>query len=184
MTTDHELLRRIERGELEAFEEIVARYRDTVFGVAARVVGPVEADDVTQDTFLRAFNTLHQFRGDAAFKTWLTRIAHNTALNALARKRPIPVEEAELDREPGGERTPADVLESGERRERLMRKIGLLKPPYRSVVLLRDVQGLSYDEIAGILDVPLGTVKIRLRRARALLIDMLRNNTYDWDLPA
>ncbi|WP_354700055.1 ECF RNA polymerase sigma-E factor [Paraconexibacter sp. AEG42_29] len=183
---DEQLIARTRRGELEAYSQLVARHRPEVHRIAARIVGPDDADDVTQDTFLRAFNALDRFRGDASFRTWVLRIAHNTAINTLAKRRAIPVDEVP---EPAGDsapkvRSPADLLESGERQERLLHKIGLLRHDYQVVVVLRDVEELDYNEIADILDCPIGTVKTRLHRARALLIDMLRNNTYDWELPA
>lgn len=157
--------------------------------VAARIVGPNDADDIAQDAFLRAFHRLDQYRGDAPFRSWLLRIVHNTALNALDRRRPDvvgePIESFPLadDGPSKPERAPAATLEARERRDRLASKIRDLRDEHRSVLVLRDLEGLSYRAIADITDTPLGSVKGRLHRAREELIDLLRNNTYDWDLP-
>lgn len=182
---DGDLVRRAQRGELAAFEELVERHREVVFRVAARVVGPDEAEDVSQDAFLRAFHRLDRFRGEGVFRSWLLQIAHNAALTAIGRRRPEPIEEIEgLEPEPGeAERSPASRLESSERRARLEAKIRLLRPEHRSVLVLRDVEGLSYEEIGEVTEMPLGSVKGRLHRAREEMIELLRRNTYDWELP-
>ena len=181
---DAELVRRTERGELSAFEQLVDRHRPVVIRVAARIAGSDEAEDVSQDAFLRAFHRLDQFRGDAPFRSWLLRITHNAALDHLARRRPEPVDPDALDAaEPSTDRPPADRLEVRERIERLELKLRGLAPQHRVVLVLRDAEGLSYDEIAEITDSPLGSVKGRLHRARLEFIDMLRANTYDWELP-
>jgi RNA polymerase sigma-70 factor, ECF subfamily len=182
MDPDAELVRRTLRGELSAYGELVARHRDVVHRVVARIAGPQDADDLTQDAFLRAFHKLASFRGDAPFRAWLLRVAHNTALNALGRRRPEPmaeVPEPEVQ-QPG----PADALEARERRQRLERKLLGLTPSHRTVLVLRDLEGLSYEEIAEITETPLGSVKARLHRARNELAEMLRNNTYDWGIPS
>lgn len=188
MTSDEALVERTRAGDLSAFEALVERHRPVVFRVAARIVGDDEADDVAQDAFLRAFHRLSQFRGDAPFRSWLLRIAHNAALNTLERRRSVPLDEPEEDRppEPGTDRprTPADELELTERRQRLQVKLQLMQPTHRAVLVLRDLEGLSYEEIASVTESPLGSVKGRLHRARKELIDILRANTYDWDLPA
>lgn len=183
---DEELVRRARIGDLRAFEELVARHRDVVFRVAARIVGPDEADDVTQDVFLRAFHRLRQFRGDAPFRAWLLRITHNAALNALERRRDAPgleTEQVEREHEGAPVLTPSDALERSEQRARLGTKLAQLTPAHRAVLVLRDLEGLSYAEIADATGMPLGSVKARLHRGRAELIELLRSNTYDWRLP-
>ena len=182
---DKDLVTRAQRGELAAFEQLVERHRAVVFRVAARVVGIEEAEDVSQDAFLRAFNRLDRFRGEGTFKSWLLQIAHNAALTAVGRRRPVLLDEAE-ELEPAVaamERSPVSVLESSERKRRLERKIRILRPEHRSVLVLRDIEELSYEEIGEITGMPLGSVKGRLHRAREELIDLLRRNTYDWELP-
>jgi RNA polymerase sigma-70 factor, ECF subfamily len=181
---DAELVRRTTRGELSAFEELVDRHRPVVMRVAARIAGSGEAEDVSQDAFLRAFHRLEHFRGDAPFRSWLLRITHNAALDHIARRRAEPVDPEMLDEsEPSTARPPADRLEVRERVERLERKLRGLSPQHRVVLVLRDAEGLSYEDIADITDTPLGSVKGRLHRARREFIDMLRANSYDWELP-
>lgn len=187
MDADGELVDRALAGDLSAFERLVERHRDVVFRVAARIVGREEAEDVSQDAFLRAFHRLSAFRGDAPFRVWLLRITRNAALNHQARRRAEPVESVEplVGSPPGGEkRMPAEHLEGRERRERLEGKVRLLSPSHRVVLVLRDIEGLSYEEIATVTETPLGSVKGRLHRAREELIEILRSNTYDWELPA
>ncbi len=184
---DTALVKRTRNGEITAFEELVNRHRAVVFRVAARIVGPHEADDVSQDALLRAYHRLDSYRGEGSFRAWLLRIVHNTALNQLERRVPEPVggsddiEQAEPPR--AGGREPASRLEDRERTERLELKLGGLRPEHRAVLVLRDLEGMAYEEIALITDSPLGSVKGRLHRARNELIEILRNNTYDWELP-
>jgi RNA polymerase sigma-70 factor, ECF subfamily len=181
---DLELVRRSTRGDLSAFEQLVDRHRPVVVRVAARIVGSEDAEDVSQDAFLRAFHRLDRFRGDAPFRAWLLRITHNAALDHLARRRPDPVDPQEFDAsEHSASRPPAERLELRERIERLERKLHGLSAPHRTVLVLRDAEGMSYEEIADITDSPLGTVKGRLHRARREFVEMLRANSYDWELP-
>jgi RNA polymerase sigma-70 factor, ECF subfamily len=181
---DIELVRSSTRGDLSAFEQLVDRHRPVVVRVAARIVGTEDAEDVSQDAFLRAFHRLDRFRGDAPFRAWLLRITHNAALDHLARRRPEPVDPLQFDAsEPSASRPPAERLELRERIERLERKLHGLSAPHRAVLVLRDAEGMSYEEIADITDSPLGTVKGRLHRARREFVEMLRANTYDWELP-
>lgn len=181
---DEPLVERSRHGDLRAFEELVQRHQPVVLRMAARVVGDDDADDVAQDAFLRAFHRLDRFRGDAPFRSWLLSIASNTAVSA-ARRRDLAQRNAE-DQRPDAvtHRTPADELETQERLRRLDVKLKGLSPEHRTVLVLRDIEGLTYDEIALVTGTPLGSVKARLHRARNDLIHLLRTNTYDWELPA
>jgi len=186
MESDEGLIERALDGDLAAFERLVERHRAIVFRVAARIVGPDDAEDVSQDAFLRAFHRLDQYRGTAAFRTWLLQITQNTALSTLSRTRQGPVEVSHdaseaADHDPV--RQPVTELERRERQGRLELKLRTLRPEYRSLLVLRDLEGLSYNEISDVLEMPLGSVKGRLHRARDELIELLRNNTYDWELP-
>ena len=152
--------------------------------VAAGIVGSEDAEDVSQDAFLRAFHRLERFRGEAPFRSWLLRITHNAALDHLARRRPEPVDPQTFDAsQPSAARAPAERLEMRERIERLERKLHGLSYEHRAVLVLRDAEGFSYEEIADITDSPLGSVKGRLHRARREFVEMLRANSYDWELP-
>jgi RNA polymerase sigma-70 factor (ECF subfamily) len=179
------LVSRAADGDLGAFEVLVERHRDVVHRVALRIVGAADAEDVSQDAFLRAFHRLRGFRHDAPFRSWLLRITHNSALDHLARRGAEPVDPAgvEGERHADGPRPPAERLEIRERIERLEQKLRSLDVTHRTVLVLRDVEGLSYREIAEMTDWPLGSVKGRLHRARREFIALLRANTYDWELP-
>ena len=186
MDSDDTLIQQTRLGKLESFETLVQRHGDVVYRVAARIVGRDDAHDVSQDAFLRAFHRLDRFRGTAPFRSWLLQITQNVALDYLARRRrqptgPLGDDDSAADPDP--HRQPVSTLERAERQERLERKLSLLRPDYRSLLVLRDLEDLSYDEIAQALDMPLGSVKGRLHRARGDLIELLRNNTYDWELP-
>jgi len=184
MDPDERLVDRALAGDLGAFERLVERHRDAVFRVAARIVGPGEAEDVSQDTFVRAFYRLGRWRREGRFRAWLLQIAHNSALNELAKERPEPADDEALpERADHAGRTPVALVEQRERRRRLEHKVGLLGLNHRTVLVLRDMEGLSYEEIATVTDSPVGSVKGRLHRARGELIELLRRNTYDWDLP-
>lgn len=183
---DGQLVQRARAGDHAAFAQLVERHSAVVHRVAARVVGVDDADDVAQDAFLRAYHRLDRFRGDGDFRSWLLQITHNAALTAIARRRPEPVGGPEDVPERGDapvQREPAAALESSERRERIEGKLRGLRDEHRVVLVLRDVEGLDYAEIAEVTQTPLGSVKGRLHRARSELIDMLRANTYDWELP-
>lgn len=181
---DQQLVQRTLDGDLRAFERLVDRHRDVVYRVASRIVGPDQAEDVSQDAFLRAFNRLEKFRGESTFRTWLLQITQNAALNDLERARRRRTENGEPDAvDPDTSRQPVSELERRERQLRLELKLGLLRDEYRALLVLRDLEGLSYAEIAQILEMPLGSVKGRLHRARGELIDLMRNNSYDWELP-
>lgn len=181
---DAALVRRTTRGDLSAFEKLVDRHRPVVVRVAAGIVGSGDAEDVSQDAFLRAFHRLERFRGEAPFRAWLLRITHNAALDHLGRRRAEPVDPQTFDAsQESATRPPAERLELRERIERLERKLRGLSAEHRAVLVLRDAEGLSYEEIAAITDSPLGTVKGRLHRARREFVEMLRANSYDWELP-
>jgi len=182
---DDQLVRATLAGDLRSFEQLVERHRELVLRVAARIVGDDDAEDVAQDAFLRAYHRLERWRGDGPFRTWLLHIAHNAAIDAVNARRvaSAPLDESVHEMPDATERTPAARLESAERRRRLDVKLKGLSPRHRTVLVLRDVEGLSYEEIASVAEMPLGSVKGRLHRARAEFIDALRHNTYDWELP-
>jgi RNA polymerase sigma-70 factor (ECF subfamily) len=169
-------LDRLRRGDEAAFEELVIAHQHRVFGVALRMLGnAAEAEDVAQEVFLRAHGGLRAFRGDAKLSTWLYAITARVCwsrLGSAERRAGRAGEEALLrlsDPGPG----PAGSLERGELEAALQRAIAELPEERRMVVILRDVEGLSYEEIAGALDLELGTVRSRLHRARQDLKDKL-----------
>ena len=142
---DQPLVQATLRGELHAFDTLVERHRDVVFRVTARIVGSdEEAEDVTQDTFLRAFHRLERYRGEAPFRTWLLRIAHNTAVTHLTTRRIAtrPLDRTDEDLVAAvAEGSPAERLERRERLTRLDTKVKALSPGHRTVLVLRDIEG-------------------------------------------
>ena len=181
---EERLVAEAQRGSLDAFNRLVRAYERQVYNVALRVVGDVDtAEDVTQDTFLLAYRSLHQFRG-GIFRAWLLRITTNRSYDELRRRQRRPAGSFdELGFEP---RVEWSTLAAGEdpdaRAERLelsrALELALARLPddQRAVVVLSDVQGYSYDEIAAITGASLGTIKSRLSRGRARLRDALRDN--------
>jgi RNA polymerase sigma-70 factor (ECF subfamily) len=169
-------LDRLRAGETSAFEELVITYQHRVFGVAFRMLGnAAEAQEVAQEAFLRAHRGLAQFRGDAKLSTWLYAIASRLCLNRLAtgERRLARQGEETLLRLSDGARAPDAALEQSELETALHRAIAELPEDRRIVIVLRDLEGLSYEEIAQALELELGTVRSRLHRARADLKDKL-----------
>ncbi len=170
-SVNRELLTRCRRGDPRALEELVRQTHRRVYGLALRLVGdPHEAEDVTQEAYLRMFRGLAGFRGDARFETWMHRIVTNTALNQLRRRGRFGdlVAEETLD-VPQPDRS-AQV--AGDR-DALERCLGALPPGQRAVIVLKDVYGLSCREIGEELGIEEGAVKVRLHRARKRLRELL-----------
>ena len=151
-------------------------HQHRVFGVALRMLGSrAEAEEAAQEVFLRAHRAIADFRGDAKLSTWLYAIASRLCLNRLAsgERRLLREGEETLARIPSGHASPSDELERSERDAALHRAIAELSDERRLVVVLRDLEGLSYEEIAAALDLELGTVRSRLHRARLDLKEKL-----------
>ncbi len=174
--SDLELVRRAQRGERGAFDLLVLRYQHKVVKLVARLLRDrTEAEDVAQEAFVKAYRALGSFRGDSAFYTWLYRIAVNTARNTLASRQRRPLEyeaglsEAEQTAVEARMRhtdTPEATALSEEIHEAVNRAIGELPEDLRTAIVLREVEGLSYEEIAAAMDCPVGTVRSRIFRAR------------------
>jgi len=169
-------LDRLRAGDAPAFEELVMTYQHRVFGVALRMLGNrAEAEDVAQEAFVRAHRALGGFRGDAKLSTWLYAITSRLCLNRLAsgeRRMARQGEHALLRLSDAGPR-PDAALERRELETALGRAIAELPEDRRIVVVLRDIEGLSYEEIAQVLELELGTVRSRLHRARSELKEKL-----------
>ena len=169
-------LERLRSGDLSAFEELVTTHQHRVFGVALRMLdNAAEAEEVAQETFLRAHGSLAEFRGDAKLSTWLYTIVSRLCLNRLAspdRKVARPGDEILL-RVADGAASPQASAERRELEAALHRAIADLPEERRLVVILRDLEGLAYDEIARTLGLELGTVRSRLHRARMDLKDKM-----------
>lgn len=183
--TEIALIRRVQQGDGVAFDRLVELYATRVYNLAYRMIGNAEdAQDAAQEAFLRIYDALPKFRGDAAFSTWIYRIVINVCHDEMARKRRRPPTLTELTPEDGDGGTPGEAATTGEtaedavlrqeRRQALHRAITALPPPFREVLVLYDLQGFSYDEIAEMLRLNMGTVKSRLNRARNLLREKIR----------
>jgi RNA polymerase sigma-70 factor, ECF subfamily len=170
--TDADLVSRAQAGRLDAFEELVRRHRLGAYRVALRMLGDdSDAEDATQDAFVQAWRKLDGFRADAAFSTWMYRIVTNRCLNMLrARRRTEPLP---TDREAPASR-PDRIAEGRWQVEDLQRAIGRLTPEQRAPLVLRELEGLSYEEIAGALELSIPAVKSRLHRARLELLAAMR----------
>ena len=168
--SDDAVIERMRRGEVALFEVIMRRYNQRLYRAARAIVGDdSEAEDVLQDTYVRAYAHLDQFAGRASLATWLTKIAVNEALaRARRRGRFVDMEGTVTDLASPG-RGPEQATADGELRTALERAIEALSDPLRVVFMLRDVEGLSTAETAACLDIPEETVKTRLHRARGVL---------------
>ena len=169
MQEEASLVVRLRQGERRAFEELVIAYQHRVFGVALRMLGNrAEAEEIAQETFLRAHRALPEFRGEARLHTWLYAIASRLCLNRLASadRRLVRGDDEALATAPAGEPSAAAMLERAELDAAVREAIAALPEERRIVVVLRDVEGLSYDEIGEALGLEPGTVRSRLHRAR------------------
>jgi len=175
-STDKELVKRVQKGDKGAFDLLVLKYEHKIVNLVMRYVrDPEQALDITQEAFIKAYRALPRFRGDSAFYTWMYRIAVNTAKNYLAaqRRRPMDVELDMQDPEQYGLHAklkdtddPEGVNLSRELQETLERAIEALPDDLRTAIILRELDGMSYEEIAQTMDCPVGTVRSRIFRAR------------------
>ncbi len=181
---DHELVDRVLAGDGEAFVSLLRKYERRILNFMYRMIGEQEAaEDLTQEVFLKVYEALPGFRKAANFSTWLFRIAHNHCLNALrGRGREIsvsifakdPSNPSPVARVPDPSVSADERMEQRELQAVIQQKLAELTPDHRAVLVLRDIQGLSYDEIASVLDIEGGTVRSRLHRARIELKEKLR----------
>jgi len=175
-STDKELVKRVQKGDKGAFDLLVLKYEHKIVNLVMRYVrDPETALDISQEAFIKAYRALPRFRGDSAFYTWLYRIAVNTAKNHLAaqRRRPSDIELDLQDPDQYGLHaklketdTPEAVTLSQELQETLERAIQALPDDLRTAIILRELDGMSYEEIAQTMDCPVGTVRSRIFRAR------------------
>ena len=172
---DEQLVARAQDGDVAAFELLVRKYQQKAIQLVSRLVGEADAPDVAQEAFIKAYRALPGFRGQSAFYTWLYRIAINSAKNHLVSRarRPagqdIDIVEAELYGHTGQLSdldTPESVLLAQEIKDKVSRVIGRLPPDLRQAIVLRELDGLSYEEISEVMRCPIGTVRSRIFRAR------------------
>jgi RNA polymerase sigma-70 factor (ECF subfamily) len=182
---DQQLVERAQRGDKRAFELLVEKYQRKLARLLSRLIrDPGEVEDVTQEAFIKAYRALPSFRGDSAFYTWLYRIGINTAKNylvAMGRRAPTStdVEAEEAEGQEGGEllrdiNTPDSLLLSKEIGDTVNAAIESLPEELRSAIQLRELDGMSYEEIAKLMDCPIGTVRSRIFRAREAIAERLK----------
>ena len=178
--SDLALVERANAGDTRAFELLVIKYQRRIERLVGRMVRDVDlVQDITQETFIRAYKALHQFRGEAQFYTWLYRIAVNTAKKSLMEMRRSPIitesalhnrsdddETSVIEQELITQETPETVLAAQEIAQAVNAAMEALPEDLRQAVTLREIEGLSYEEIAAIMDCPVGTVRSRIFRAR------------------
>jgi len=177
--TDLELVRRVQAGDKSAFDVLVLKYQQKVINLVTRYVhDPHIAMDVSQESFIKAYRGLKNFRGDSAFYTWLYRISINTAKNYLVSKsRRMPdddIDAQEAEQYDGGGKlreysTPENELLSSEVQETVQRSIEALPDDLRIAITLRELEGLSYEDISDAMECPIGTVRSRIFRAREFI---------------
>jgi RNA polymerase sigma-70 factor (ECF subfamily) len=179
LTDELDLIEAALEGDSAAFGDLVQRYQDRLYSAVVHIVGcRSEAEDVVQDAFVQAFVKLKTFKHNSKFYTWLYRIAVNVSISHR-RRRKIQVS-VEQSRETTGDEPldatapPSDSLEQAERREQLEQALQLLTPEHRTIIVLRHMEEFAYDEMAEILGISVGTVRSRLHRARAQLLEHLK----------
>lgn len=202
-TTDTEtrLIQKAQRGDMDAFNMLVLTYQDMLYRIALRILhDELSADDATQNAMIQAFKNIRSFRG-GSFKSWLARVTVNASYDELRRWKRQPSISLEQFNNEGDEiesplwmRDPAtgpqEATETAEMSDAIQRCLQKLVPDYRTVVVLVDIEGLSYEEAARAVRIPVGTVKSRLARARMQLRKALRSlegllpNAYQVDMPA
>lgn len=182
---DLELVRRAQRGDKRAFELLVAKYQRRISRLLSRMIrDPADIEDVAQEAFIKAYRALPNFRGESAFYTWLYRIAINTAKNYFAAqgRRAPTVTTGDLEDHEGSDEaallsdtaTPDSLYQSKEVGMAVDRAIERLPEDLRTAIMLREIEGLSYDEIAAAMNCPVGTVRSRIFRAREAIAEELR----------
>ena len=188
MADELKLIKKAQKGDVNAFEKIITEYQSVVYSISYRYADNAhDAADMAQEVFLKMFKTINSFRFESKLSTWIYRVATNTCLDIVKRQRraasALPLggfddeDGNNFASEPADSRFMPDArLEEAETKDVVNRAISELSDEYRTVVILRDIRGLSYDEIAEIVDCPVGTVKSRISRARKNLREILLEN--------
>ena len=177
---DRDLVKRAREGDTDAFGQLVGRYEERILRLCRGMVPEADAQDVAQEAFLKAFRKLESFDGRSSFYTWLYRISSNTAMDWRKKERrrrhaPLPVGNEGEDLLPGKTTSPGRRVSQIELGRLIREAIAALPPKYHEIVLLRETQGLSYEDIARTLGISKGTVESRLFRARERLREKLRH---------
>ncbi len=182
---DAELVARVQRGDRQAFDLLVLKYQRKIMRLLSRMIrDPAEIEDVAQEAFIKAYRALPQFRGDSAFYTWLYRIAINTARNWLATNKRRPTNSFVQENEDGetfdesdnltDNSTPESELASRQIAQTVNKAIEDLPEELRNAIVMREIDGMSYEDIAQSMNCPIGTVRSRIFRAREAIATRLR----------
>ena len=180
--TDEELVEDVKKGNIDAFEDIVKKYENKVYGIVFHMMkNQNEVEDLAQEVFLKVYKNLDKFKGDSSLYTWIYKITVNLCLDELKKRKniiyldeKISVEDGEIDKElPSNERSQEELYEDKELKENLHRCINKLPDKQNMMIVLRDIKGFSYDEIAKITNNKIGTVKSQINRARLKLKELL-----------
>jgi len=182
--TDQQLVERVKSGEQQAFDLLVRKYQHKVYGLVSRFISdPAAVEDVVQESFIKAYRSLDRFRGDSAFYTWLYRISINTAKNHVVALGRQPVnseseigdsEHFDINNRLQEVDTPEGMALTGEIQDTVLRAIEALPEDLRTAIMLRELEGMSYEEISQAMDCPVGTVRSRLFRARESIDNQLK----------
>lgn len=172
---EHNLPERASKGDVDAFARLVREHSALVYRVALRILGTGEAQDASQEVWIRVWRNIGNFRGESAFSTWLYKITVNTCLSVRRKEqtamlREIGGEFPQLPIHPGDEDDPETAVLDGERRDEIFCALERVRAEHRAALVLRHMEGLSYAEVASILDVPDGTAKGWVNRGRAALL--------------
>lgn len=184
-TNERDLIKRAKSGDVEAFEQLILGCEKKVFNIAYRMIGNYDdANELAQEVFLKAFRSIKNFKGDCLFSTWIYRVTANVCLDELRRRKKktvisldedIELKDGEVKRQiPDDAPTPDIEAESNVIKNIVNESIRQLPDDYRNMIVLRDIQGFSYDEISKIVNCPEGTVKSRINRARQALKKILQ----------
>ncbi|NLB40770.1 MAG: sigma-70 family RNA polymerase sigma factor [Clostridiales bacterium] len=183
MSGENKMIEEAKNGNFEAFGELISLYEKKIYNYCLRMTNRREdAEDLTQEVFVRVYKALKGFKGNSQFSTWIFRIAHNicidhyrkSKLTTFSLNQPRNEEDQREMDLPSEDPTPEEEALRKEQQEFLLKCIEELRPEYKTVIILRDIQHHSYEEIAEILDVPLGTVKSHISRARSALRETVR----------
>lgn len=180
LTDESKTLERAKQGDAGAFEELLTRYEKRIYNIAYRMMGnPNDAQDMAQESIIKAYRGLHTFKGSCMFSSWVYRITVNTCLDEIRKrkKRDVLYMDA-VEGEPAGftdhAPLPDQIIESREQYANILSAINTLNEEYKAVIVLRDMQGFSYQDISQIIDCNIGTVKSRINRARNILKTVLQ----------
>jgi len=189
---EKDLIEKAQKMDVQAFEQLVEKYQKKVFNIAFSMLNNMDdASDISQEVFIKAFKSIKHFKQNSSFSTWLYRITVNTCLDELRKRKNksnvfsidqvIHLESGEVTRQLEDDRpTPDSMVENNELRALVRDSISQLSDELKEVIILRDINGLSYDDIADMLDCPLGTVKSRINRARNALKEILKRKIELW----